>query len=82
MKSPIQRLICRQDPEDERLTLLGLFQSPTLRACLAFRHLPPNSARTGYATQGAFDLYLRAAVHRRGQRPPKGLGSNKTVEAT
>ena len=27
-------------------------------------------------------LYLRAAVHRRGQRPPKGSGSDKTVEAT
>ena len=26
-------------------------------------------------------LYLRAAVHRRGQRPPKGLGINKTAEA-
>ena len=27
-------------------------------------------------------LYLRAAVQRRGQRPPKGSGTNKTVEAT
>ena len=27
-------------------------------------------------------FYLRAAVHRGGRRPPKGLGSNKTVEAT
>ena len=27
-------------------------------------------------------LYLRAAVQRRGQRPPKGLGTNMTVEAT
>ena len=27
-------------------------------------------------------LYLRAAVHRRGQRPPKGSGTDKTVEAT
>ena len=32
------------------------------------------SARIGYATEGALGLYLRAAVHRRGQRPPKGLG--------
>ena len=47
---------------------------------IAFRHLPPNSARFGYATEGA--LYLRAAVHRRGQRPPKGSGTDKTVEAT
>ena len=27
-------------------------------------------------------LYLRAAVQRRGQRPPKGSGTNLTVEAT
>ena len=27
-------------------------------------------------------LHLRAAVHRRGQRPPKGFGTDKTVEAT
>jgi len=27
-------------------------------------------------------LYLRAAVQRRGQRPPKGSGTNTTVEAT
>ena len=27
-------------------------------------------------------LYLRASVHRRGQRPPKGSGTNMTVEAT
>ena len=27
-------------------------------------------------------LYLRAAVHRRSQRPPKGWDTNKTVEAT
>ena len=26
-------------------------------------------------------LYLRAAVQRRGQRPPKSLGTDKTVEA-
>ena len=25
---------------------------------------------------------FRAAVHRRGQRPPKGLGTDKTVEET
>ncbi len=27
-------------------------------------------------------LYLRTAVQRRGQRPPKGVGTNWTVEAT
>ena len=46
---------------------------------IAFRHPPPNSARFSYATEGA--LYLRAAVQRRGQRPPKGSGTDKTVEA-
>ena len=46
----------------------------------AFRHIPPNSARFSYATEGA--LCLRAAVHRPGQRPPKGFGTDKTVEAT
>ena len=45
---------------------------------IAFLHPPPNSARFSYATEGA--LYLRAAVQRRGQRPPKG--TNMTVEAT
>ena len=44
---------------------------------IAFRHLPPNSARYSYATEGALALYLR-----RGQRPPKGLGTDKTVETT
>ena len=44
-----------------------------------FRHLPPNSDRFGYATEGA--LFI-AAVQRRGQRPPKGSGTNMTVGAT
>ena len=49
----------------------------------AFRHLPPNSARFSYATEGAHLIkIIRAAVHRRGQRPPKGFGTNMTVEAT
>ena len=45
---------------------------------IAFRHLPPNSVRFGYATEGVLGLYLylRAAVHRCCHRPPKGLGSN------
>ena len=43
----------------------------------------PNSAIIGYATEGAlFDCHFRAAVHRRGQCPLKGLGTNKTVEAS
>ena len=44
--------------------------------CTAFRHLPPNSARFSYTTKG--EHYLRAAVQRRGQRPPKRMA----VEAT
>ena len=49
---------------------------------IAFLHLPPNSARFRYAAEGALDLYVRAAVQRCGQRPPKGSGTNMTVEAT
>ena len=41
-----------------------------------YKRQPPNSARFSYATEGALDLYLRAAVQRRGQRPPKGSGIN------
>ena len=48
---------------------------------IAFRHLPLNSAKFGYASEGAA-LYLREADHRRGQRPLKGLDINKAVEAT
>jgi len=32
--------------------------------------------------QNCWRRYLRSAVHRRHQRPPKGLATNKTVEAT
>ena len=61
--------------------LIGYFSSRPTHGCsphdhtpnTTFRHLPPNSARF---------IYLRAAVHRRGQRPPKGSGTNMTVEAT
>ena len=49
---------------------------PTHTPSIAFRHLSPNSARFGYATEGVRTLHLRATVHRRGQRPPKGLGTN------
>ena len=56
--------------------------SETHTPSTAFRHLPPNSARFSYATERALDLYLRAAVQRRGQRPAKGSGTNMTVEAT
>ena len=43
---------------------------------IASRHLPPHSARFSYATEGAL------FIHRRCQRPPKGVGTNKTVEAS
>ena len=56
---------------------VGVRHTPSI----AFRHLPPNSARFSYATEGAL-FYLRPAVQRRGQRPPKGSGTNMTVEAT
>ena len=49
---------------------------------IAFRHLPPNSARTGYATEGALFISAQLSQHSRCQRPPKGLGTNKTVETT
>ena len=45
---------------------------------ITFRHLPPTSAKFGYATEGACTLYLRAAVQRRGQRPPKGPRKHET----
>ena len=48
---------------------------------IAFWHLPANSARTGYATEGGTP-YLHASVHQRCQRLRNGLGTNKTVEAT
>ena len=35
--------------------------------------------RSRHWRPGALDLYLRAAVHWRCQRPPKGLGTNKAV---
>ena len=57
----------------------------TLQTSLNYWQLPPNSTRIiGFAAERALeiDLYLRAAVHRRCQRPSKGLGTNKTVEAS
>ena len=48
----------------------------------AFRHLPPTSARFSYATEGALFISAKLSSRRRGQRPPKGFGTDKTVEAT
>ena len=53
-------------------------ESGSLTPSIAFRHLPPNSARFSYASEGAGTLYLCAAIQRRGQRPPKGSGTNMT----
>ena len=47
---------------------------------IAFWHLPPSSARIGYATEGALLISAQLHVHRRCQRPPKGLGTIKTAE--
>ena len=54
---------------------------PALRASLFGTFLQTLQELHGYATEGVL-FYLRAAVHRRSQRPPKGLGISKTVEAT
>ena len=56
------------------LDLLRHVDCGTHTPSIAFRHLPPNSARFSYATEGAL-FRLRAAVHRRGQRPLKGSGT-------
>ena len=44
---------------------------------IAFRHLHPNSARTGYTTEGD-TLSPCSCIHRRYQRPPKGSGTDQT----
>jgi len=50
---------------------------------IAFRHLPQTLPDLVTPLKGhSLFLYLRAAVQRRGQRPPKGSGTNMTVEAT
>ena len=65
--------------KEKQINKPALVQKHTLS--IAFRHHPPNSARTGYHHWRG-TLCLRAAVHRRCPRPPKGLGTDKTVEAT
>ena len=49
---------------------------------IAFRHLPPNSAGFSYATEGALFISAQLNFHQCGQHPPKGFGTDKTVEAT
>ena len=48
---------------------------------ITFRHLPPNSARFSYATEGALFISEQLSSDTV-QRPPKGSGTNMTVEAT
>ena len=43
---------------------------------------PSSRLRQNWLRHWRGTLYLRAAVHWRSQRPPKGLGTDKTVEAT
>ena len=59
-------------------SVLCLTHTPSI----AFRHLPPNSARFSYATEVALFISAQLSMQRRGQRPPKGSGTNMTVEAT
>ena len=49
---------------------------------IAFRHHLPNSARFSYATEEVLFIFAQLLVQRRGQRPQKGLDTDKTVEAT
>ena len=45
---------------------------------IAFQHLPPLKLCQNWLRHWRGTLYLRAAVHRRCQRPRKGLGTKKT----
>ena len=58
------------------VTTQGCSHTPSI----AFRHLPPNLPDLVTLLKG--HSYGRAAVHPRSQRPPKGLDTGKTVEAT
>ena len=51
--------------------------TPTLRASLS---APSSKLCQIWLRHWRGTLYLRAAVHRRSQRPPKGSGTNMTVE--
>ena len=64
-----------------RAWALGFFFShiSTHTPNIALRHLPPDSARFSYATEGA--LLIAAQLSTDGQRPPNGSGTNMTVEA-
>ena len=73
---------CRYQRSQQFCIQLKVYNCLTLRASLSgtFLQTLPDLVTPLKAALGT--LYLRAAVHRRGQRPPKGLGTDKTVEAT
>ena len=48
---------------------------------IAFRHLLPNSARTGYATEGALFISAQLSNCAVGALSVKGFGTNETAEA-
>ena len=56
-------------------------QHKTDTPSLAFRHLPPNSARIGYTTEGALFIFAHLSTDTVSALW-KGLGTNKTVKAT
>ena len=56
----------------------GLMES--LTPSIAFRHLTPNSARFGYATEGA--LFISTQLSTDAVSALRDLGTDKTVEAT
>ena len=64
---------------DNNISLFCILYLCTLRASLSGTFL---QTLPDIVTPLKGTLYLRAAVHRRGQRPPKGSGTEKTVEAT
>ena len=53
---------------------------------IAFRHLPPDSARSvgsvTYATEGMLSISSRLSTDAVSMHPPKGFGTDNTVEAT
>ena len=77
----VMRSVNRAKPLDQRCDAIESVDErhdASHASSIAFRHLPSNSASIGYATEGRGTLYLRVTVHRRCQRPPKGLGTNHT----
>ena len=69
---------CRYQRSQQFCIQLKVYNCLTLRASLSgtFLQTLPDLVTPLKAALGT--LYLRAAVHRRGQRPPKGLGTDHT----